>query len=418
MIAVEGGHPLAGTVEASGAKNAALPAIVASLLTDHPVVIRRTPRLADVETAMALVGALGKRVKLAGDTLTTCEGAGLNPFAPKEIVSRMRASFLALGPLLARLGEAHVPLPGGCSIGARPVDLHLKGLAALGADIDIREGTVHARARKLRGTTVHLDFPSVGATEQLLLAGALAHGETVVMNPAREPEVQDLGRMLSALGAPVRWNADRVSVTGRGSLGGATHKVISDRIETGTFLIAGAITRGRVRIVDTDPSLQTALTAALTGAGAEIRKGDDWIEVSAPGSLRAVDVRTAPHPGFPTDLQPPWVALMSTASGKSLTTENLFESRFHHVSELARMGTRLRVEGRTIVVEGPARLRGAAVRASDIRAGAALLVAALAAQGRTELAGEELVRRGYDDLVGKLAGIGAHIWESKPKSDG
>ncbi|MFO8034440.1 MAG: UDP-N-acetylglucosamine 1-carboxyvinyltransferase [Candidatus Bipolaricaulota bacterium] len=415
---MEGGCPLTGTVEVSGAKNATLPAIVASLLTDHTMVIRRTPRLADVETAMALVESLGKKVALSGDTLTVSEGPGLLSCAPEEIVRRMRASFLALGPLLARLGEARVPLPGGCSIGARPVDLHLKGLTALGADVDIRGGTVYARARRLQGTTVQLGFPSVGATEQLLLSGALAEGETVIMNPAREPEVQDLGRLLTAMGAAVRWDADRVSVTGRCPLEGTTHTVIPDRIETGTYLIAGAITPGRLRVVRTEPSLQAALLSALTEAGAVVETGDDWVEVSTPGMLRPVDIKTGPYPGFPTDLQPPWVALMTTAGGKSVTTETVFESRFNHVPELSRMGARLRVDGQIIVAEGPARLRGASVRASDIRAGAALLVAALAAQSRTELAGEELLRRGYDNFVGKLARMGAHIWESEANSDG
>ncbi len=417
MILVEGGQPLTGTVEASGAKNAALPAIIAALLTDRPVLIRRTPQLVDVETAVALVQSLGKKVERTGDTVAISERTCLSPAPPREIVSRMRASFLALGPLLARLGEASVPLPGGCAIGARPVDLHLKGLAALGAEVEIGEGMVHARARELRGTTVQLDFPSVGATEQLLLAGALAHGETVVMNPAREPEVQDLGRLLSAMGAPVRWAADRVSVFGQQRLDGAAHTVIPDRIETGTYLIVGAITRGTVRVVRTDPSLQTALSSALTAAGAAVKEGTDWIEVSSPGGMQAVDVKTAPHPGFPTDLQPPWVALMSTASGKSLVTETVFEARFHHVPELARLGARLRVEGRTIVVEGPAGLRGAPVRASDIRAGAALLAASLAAQGCTELAGEELLQRGYDTFVDKLAALGARIWQREENSN-
>jgi len=416
VIAVDGGHPLSGSIEASGAKNAALPAVVATLLTDHPVDIGGIPELSDLETAIALVRSLGKHATLSGTVLTVTEGPKLEPVAPREIVRRMRASFLVLGPLVARLGQAQVPLPGGCSIGARPVDLHLKGLAALGAEVDIRDGVVFARAQRLRGATVQLDFPSVGATEQLLLAGALADGETVIVNPAREPEVQDLGRLLTTMGAPVSWDADSVQVQGRSELSGGSHRVIADRIETGTYLLAGAITRGKVRVTQTDPRLQSALLSALRKAGAHVDEGDNWLEVSAPHKLRAVDIETGPYPGFPTDLQPPWVSLMTTADGRSSTTETVFESRFHHVPELERMGARIRMEGRDIIAEGPVCLRGAPVAATDIRAGAALLTAALAAEGRTELTGEELLRRGYDKYVNKLQGLGAHIWESKARA--
>lgn len=412
MIVVDGGIPLTGEIRASGAKNAALPAIVATLLADQPVVLHRIPRLADVATAIALVTALGKEATFQGETLAIREGTSRASVAPDAIVRRMRASFLTLGPLLARMGEAHVPLPGGCAIGTRPVDLHLKGLQALGAKMRIEAGVVHAYAPCLRGATVRLDFPSVGATEQLLLTGALAAGQTVIVNAAREPEVGDLGELLTAMGAKVRWGPDRVVITGSEKLAGTTHSVIPDRIEIGTYLIAGAMTRGTLRVSGSQPSHQEPLTAALRDAGARITTGNDWIEVSAPEDLRAVDVRTGPYPSFPTDLQPPWVSLMTTAVGSSLISETVFESRFGHVPELVRMGARIRSEDRMIKVEGPAKLCGAPVHAPDIRAGAALLIAGLAAQGRTELTGVDRLYRGYDDPVEKLRGVGAQIWET------
>lgn len=415
MIVVDGGIPLSGEIHAAGAKNAALPSIIATLLTDQPVVLRRIPQLADVETAITLIGALGKHAVYEEGHIAIREGPSLTSVAPDAIVRRMRASFLTLGPLLARMGEAHVPMPGGCAIGTRPVDLHLRGLEALGAEIQIASGVVHARAVRLRGATVRLDFPSVGATEQLLLTGALAEGETVIVNAAREPELEDLGRLLTAMGATVRWEPDRVTVLGQAELQGTVHTVIADRIETGTYLIAGAMTRGTLRVSGSQPSHQEPLTAALRDTGVSVTTGDDWIEVTAPRRLRAVDVRTGPYPSFPTDLQPPWVSLMTTAAGTSLICETVFESRFGHVPELVRMGARIRSDNRIIKVDGPTELCGAPVHAPDIRAGAALLVAGLAARGRTELTGVDRLYRGYDDPVGKLKGVGARIWESESK---
>lgn len=411
MIEIEGAKTLAGTIRAAGAKNAALPAIIASLSTQEPVVIQGVPRLLDVDTALSLVHALGKEVEVRGHEIRLTGGQTIAPVAPADLVRRMRASFLALGPMLARGGTAWVPLPGGCAIGARPVDLHLRGLAALGAEIRIHAGSVHARAPRLRGTTVYLDYPSVGATEQLLLAGALAQGETVVLNPAREPEVMDLSQLLTAMGAEVQWSPDRVVIQGRRELGGATHSLIPDRIEAGTYLLAGVLCQGAVRVEGVRPDHFGALLQKLREAGVEVEWGEDWTSLSAHGRPRAVDVETRPYPGFPTDLQPPMVALLSLAQGKAVVTETVFEGRFGHVPELIRMGARLRLWGRALVVEGVPALQGAPVSAMDIRAGAALLLAALAAQGRTELMGEEHLRRGYEDLLGKLRELGANIWE-------
>ncbi|MGC9530159.1 MAG: UDP-N-acetylglucosamine 1-carboxyvinyltransferase [Candidatus Bipolaricaulaceae bacterium] len=416
MIVVQGGPPLQGSLPAVGAKNAALPAIFASLLTDNPVVLENVPRLHDVDTAVELVRALGKEVELAGNTLTLVGGDGVAPTAPEELVRRMRASFLALGPTLARAGEAAMPLPGGCAIGARPVDLHLKGLAALGAELEIRGGTVHARASRLRGATVYLDYPSVGATEQLLLAGALAAGELTVLNPAREPEVVDLGRLLTAMGAPVRWEQDRVMVAGTPRLRGATHRVIPDRIETGTCLLAGAVTGGSVEVVGVDPPPLAALLVKLAEAGLAVDCTNGRVKVTAQGRPRAVDVESRPYPGFPTDLQPPMVTLLAVAAGEALVRETVFEARFGHVAELRRMGARLRLQGNTLAVEGVARLVPARVRATDIRAGAALVLAGLVADGRTEVEGEEHVHRGYQDLPGRLRALGGHVWQENAAS--
>lgn len=413
MIVLEGGRSLSGSVRAAGAKNAALPAILASLLTPEPMVLENVPCLRDVETAIELVRSLGKEVVWEGDRVEIREGGRLSSVAPEEPVRRMRASFLALGPLLARLGEAQVPLPGGCAIGTRPVDLHLKGLSALGARLEVEGGRVLARAKRLLGRTVYLDYPSVGATEQLLLAGALARGETTVLNPAREPEVVDLSRLLSAMGAPVRWAEDRVVIRGAERLRGARHAVIPDRMEAGTYLLAGVISGGRVRVEGVEPDHIAALLVKLEEAGVEVKRGENWVRVEVRGRPRGVNVETRPYPGFPTDLQPPMVAFLSLARGESVVTETVFESRFGYVGELLRMGARLRLQGHTLVVEGVEALTGTRVRAPDIRAGAALVLAGLAAKGRTEVEGVEHIRRGYEDLPGKLRELGARVWEEE-----
>ncbi|MCX7750424.1 MAG: UDP-N-acetylglucosamine 1-carboxyvinyltransferase [Candidatus Bipolaricaulota bacterium] len=409
MIRIEGGRPLRGTVRAAGSKNAALPAIMASLLTPEPVVLENIPHLLDVECALDLARALGKSVAWENSTAVLAGGKELAGEAPAELVGRMRASFLALGPVLARRGEAAMPLPGGCALGPRPVDLHLAGLRRLGAEFEVRGGTIFARARRLRGTTVYLDFPSVGATEQLLLAGALAQGETTVVNPAREPEVVDLGVLLTRMGAPVTWHEDRVTVRGRPELGGARHRVIPDRIEAGTYLLAGAITRGEVTVEGARPDHLDALLAKLLDAGAEVEAAEGSVSVRLRRRPEAVHVQTLPYPGFPTDLQPPIVAFLTTAQGRSTARETVFPARFSYVAALTRMGAQLQVSGDTLFADGVEALRGAPVEAPDIRAGAALVLAALAAEETTEIRGEEHLARGYEDLVGKLRTLGAEV---------
>ncbi|HQM37860.1 MAG TPA: UDP-N-acetylglucosamine 1-carboxyvinyltransferase [Candidatus Bipolaricaulis anaerobius] len=410
MIGIEGGRPLRGTVRAAGAKNAALPAVMASLLTTEPVVLENVPHLLDVDAAVALAQAVGKEVTWQDSVILLRGGDELAPEAPAELVQRMRASFLALGPILARTGESRMPLPGGCAIGPRPVDLHLVGLRQLGATFDVRGGMVHAHAPRLRGTTVYLDYPSVGATEQLLLAGALAHGTTTVVNPAREPEVVDLGWLLSAMGAEVTWHEDRVTVRGQRTLGGATHRVIPDRIEAGTYLLAGAITRGEVTVEGARPDHLDALLAKLSEAGARVETNGDRITVGVEGRPEAVNVQTLPYPGFPTDLQPPLIAFLATARGRSTARETVFASRFNYVGALAQMGAQVQVSGDTVLIDGVETLHGAEVEATDIRAGAALILAALAADERTAIRGEMHLARGYADLPAKLRGLGAEVW--------
>lgn len=413
MIRILGGRRLDGEVRISGAKNAALPAIFASLLTPEPLVLHNVPKLLDVETAVELVQALGKEVHWSNGTLRITGGEELRPEAPAELVQRMRASFLVLGPLVARIGQAKVALPGGCALGPRPVDFHLQGLARLGAQVEVGNGAVQAKATRLRGARVYLDFPSVGATEQLLLAGALAPGETVIVNPAREPEVVELAVLLQKMGAEVRWDLDRVTIRGTSRLSGAEHTIIPDRIEAGTYLLAGAITGGRVRALSVCPEHLRAFLDRLELAGAAIEVGPDWVEVQGPPRPKAVDFRTWPYPGFPTDLQPPMVALLARAEGRSTVTETVYAARFGHVEPLLQMGARIQVMGNVLVVEGVERLRGAQVEATDIRAGAALVLAALAAEGVSFVRGEHHLARGYENLGEKLRGLGAQVWEEQ-----
>lgn len=409
MIRIEGGRPLRGTVQAAGSKNAALPAVMASLLTVEPMVLQNVPRLLDVDAAVALAEALGKEVRWQDSTIVLNGGRELAPEAPAPLVQRMRASFLALGPILARRGEGRMPLPGGCSIGPRPVDLHLAGLRRLGASFDVRGGTVHASAPRLAGTTVYLDYPSVGATEQLLLAGALADGVTAIVNPAREPEVVDLGRLLTAMGAPVTWREDRVEIRGQSALNGTTHRVIPDRVEAGTYLLAGAITRGAVTVVGARHEHLDALLSKLVETGAEVRVNEDAVTVALGVRPQAVNIQTLPYPGFPTDLQPPMISFLSTASGRSTARETVFASRFNYVGALARMGAQVQVTADTVLTDGVETLHGAEVEATDIRAGAALVLAALAAAEATEIRGEIHLARGYAGLPEKLRSLGAEV---------
>jgi len=409
---IQGNGPLNGEVRASGAKNAALPILCAALLTDDTLAISNLPQLWDVATTRRLLSQMGVAVKDAGPgqveinarSITTC-------IAPYELVKTMRASILVLGPLLARRGEAQVSLPGGCAIGARPVDLHLRGLEAMGADISVEGGFIKARAGRLRGARIVFDLVTVTGTENLLMAAALAEGQTVLENAACEPEVTDLANCLIAMGARIEGaGTPTIRVQGVDQLHGAAHAVIPDRIETGTFLVAGAITRGRVRVTHTDPRMLEAVLDKLRHAGAKVGTGADWIELDMQGRRpRAVDIHTTPHPGFPTDMQAQFMALDSVAEGVGTIRETIFENRFMHAQELMRLGAAIDIEGNTAVVTGVERLSGAPVMATDLRASAALVVAALSAEGETLVDRVYHIDRGYEHIEEKLRKLGGLI---------
>ncbi|MBI3566143.1 MAG: UDP-N-acetylglucosamine 1-carboxyvinyltransferase, partial [Elusimicrobia bacterium] len=382
---IEGGRRLEGTIPVSGSKNAALPILIATLLTDDPCVVENCPTgLRDIRTTVRLLESLGKKVRVDGHAVRVESTGSLKTQAPYDIVKQMRASVLAAGPLLARFGLVRVPIPGGCAIGLRPIDIHLKGFETLGARRIADQGDIIMSAPRLEAGVVKLRFPSVGATENLMMAAAVTPGRTTIKNAAREPEIEDLGAFLTALGAPVSGaGTSTVVIEGRAKLHGARHKVIPDRIEAGTFLIAVAATRGKVRLTGAEAEHLRAVLAALKKAGATVRSGKGWIELSMERRPRSVAAKTAPHPGFPTDLQAPWMALMTLATGFTKISESVFENRFMHAAELGRMGAQIAVSGSEAVVAGVERLSGAPIMASDLRAGAALLIAALAAQGRT-----------------------------------
>ncbi len=409
---IQGNGPLNGEVRASGAKNAALPILCAALLTDDTLAIGNLPQLWDVGTTRRLLQQMGVavhapeagRVDIKAGSITTC-------VAPYELVKTMRASILVLGPLLAKRGEAQVSLPGGCAIGARPVDLHLRGLEAMGAQISVEGGFIKASAGRLRGARIVFDLVTVTGTENLLMAAALADGETVLENAACEPEVVDLANCLIAMGARIEGaGTPTIRVHGVKELHGAEHQVIPDRIETGTFLIAGAITRGKVRVSHTDPGMLEAVLDKLRQAGAKISVGADWIELDMLGRRpRAVDIHTTPHPGFPTDMQAQFMALDCVAEGVGTIRETIFENRFMHAQELMRLGAEINIEGNTAVVSGVERLSGAPVMATDLRASAALVVAALSADGDTLVDRVYHIDRGYERIEEKLRALGGRI---------
>ncbi|MBX6352127.1 MAG: UDP-N-acetylglucosamine 1-carboxyvinyltransferase [Thermoflavifilum sp.] len=414
-IIVEGGHRLEGSVRVSGAKNAVLPILAASLLAAHGTSrIEDVPHLLDVENMMATVAALGARVERDGQAVSVCAENIHSVEPPHELVRRMRASFVVAGPLLARFGEAVIALPGGCNIGPRPVDLHIKGFEAMGATATIEGGRVHFRAPKegLRGARIYLDIPSVGATQNIMMAACLARGQTIIENAAKEPENVDLANYLNAMGARVRGaGTDTIRIDGVDELHGAVHAVIPDRIEAGTFLIAGALAGTGVYVENAVSQHLMSLIAKLEEAGARMEDDVNGIRVwpSDGGRLKAVDVKTHYYPAYPTDLQAQIVAALATAQGTSLVTETVFENRFMHVAELQRMGADIHIEGRTAIIEGIDRLEGARVTATDLRAGAALVIAGLMAEGETEIHGLHHIDRGYDDLVGKFRALGARI---------
>ncbi len=411
-IVIRGGRVLEGEVAVSGAKNAALPLLFSTLLTRERSVLRNVPVLADVRTAIAVLRHVGAQVTQSPDGHeVVIEGRSVAcTEAPYDLVKTMRASFLVLGPLLARFGHARVSTPGGCAIGARPVDLHLAGLAKMGAQLRIEEGYVEAAADRLRGAKIMLDFPSVGATQQLMMAGALADGTTVIENAAREPEIVCLGAALERMGACLRGvGTSEITIEGRPELGGATHTVIPDRIEAASYLVAGALTGGRVFAHGARGDHLEAFVVKLREAGVVVHEGESGIRVEPNGGIRAVDVKTMPYPGFPTDLQAQFMTLMTRATGTSTITETIFENRFLHAQELVRMGADIRVDGRRAVVRGTPSLSGAPVMATDLRASVCLVLAGLAARGTTHVARVYHLDRGYERIEAKLAALGADI---------
>ncbi|MFJ4292464.1 UDP-N-acetylglucosamine 1-carboxyvinyltransferase [Cupriavidus sp. NPDC089707] len=407
---IQGNGPLRGEVRVSGAKNAALPILCAGLLTADTVALDNVPNLQDVRTTLKLLRLMGMRAEQDGATVAL-NGADVNSLeAPYELVKTMRASILVLGPLVARFGEARVSLPGGCGIGARPVDQHIKGLQAMGAEISIEHGFIHARVRRLKGARVVTDMITVTGTENLLMAATLADGETVLENAAREPEVTDLAHLLVKMGAKIDGiGTDRLVVQGVDKLHGARHSVIADRIEAGTFLCAAAATLGELVLREVRPDLLDAVLDKLREAGARIETGADWIRLAMPRRAKAVSFRTSEYPAFPTDMQAQFMALNAVAEGTARVTETIFENRFMHVQELNRLGADIAVEGNTAVVNGVPRLSGASVMATDLRASASLVIAGLVAEGDTVIDRIYHLDRGYDRMEDKLSAVGAKI---------
>ena len=411
-LQIQGGVPLEGEVRISGAKNATLPILAGALLTDDPVVVANVPHLKDVTTTVELLGRMGAtvtvdermRIEVDGSTVKEC-------FAPYDLVKTMRASILVLGPLVARFGRADISLPGGCAIGARPVNIHIAGLQAMGADITIEGGYIRARADRLRGARLVLDTVTVTGTENLMMAATLAEGETIIENAAREPEVVDLANFLTTMGAEIHGaGTDKIVVQGVKRLRGTNYDVLPDRIESGTYLVAGAITRGNVRIKNTRPDHLDAILAKLEEAGATVGVGDNWVEVDMRGRRpRAIDVRTAPYPAFPTDMQAQFAALNTTAEGVGTIIETIFENRFMHMLEMRRLGAEIRLEGNTAIIRGVERLTAAPVMATDLRASASLVLAGLIAEGRTDIERIYHIDRGYEAIEEKLAQLGAQI---------
>jgi UDP-N-acetylglucosamine 1-carboxyvinyltransferase len=410
-LIVTGGTRLHGEIWISGAKNAALPVLIASLLTDEKLRISNVPHLHDITTTMELLGRLG--VELVVDEKMTVEadaGKVQQRRAPYELVKTMRASILVLGPLLARFGQAEVSMPGGCAIGSRPVNLHIKGLQAMGADISIDEGYIKARAKRLKGARVFMDLTSVTGTENLMMAATLAEGTTVIENAAREPEVVDLADCLISMGAKIEGaGTDEITIEGVERLHGADHRIIPDRIETGTYLVAAAVSGGDVKLRNTRPDLVESVLEKLREAGAQIEAGEDWIRLRMLGRPRAVNVRTAPYPAFPTDMQAQFVVLNSIAEGAGTVTETVFENRFMHVHELQRMGADIEMEGNTAICRGVDKLRGCPVMATDLRASACLALAGLVAESDTIIDRIYHIDRGYECIEEKLSQLGARI---------
>ncbi|MDH4104820.1 MAG: UDP-N-acetylglucosamine 1-carboxyvinyltransferase [Gammaproteobacteria bacterium] len=420
-LQIRGGVPLDGEVRISGAKNAALPILAGALLADAPVTIGNVPHLKDVTTMIELLGRMGasvtvdERMRVEVDPTTTNETA-----APYELVKTMRAAILVLGPLVAKYGRADVSLPGGCAIGARPVNIHVAGLQAMGAEVHIENGYIRARAGRLKGARIVMDIVTVTGTENLMMAACLAEGQTILENAAREPEIVDLAQFLIAMGAKIKGHGtDTIVVEGVDRMHGTHYEVLPDRIEAGTYLVAGAITGGRVRARNARAEHLDAVLGKLVEAGADIIRGDGFVEVDMRGRRpRAVDIRTAPHPGFPTDMQAQFAALDTVADGVGTIVETIFENRFMHLLEMRRMGAEIRLEGNTAIIKGVPRLTAAPVMATDLRASASLVIAGLVAEGTTDVERIYHIDRGYECIEEKLAGLGAQIRRMSDKERG
>ncbi len=409
-LAIQGGTPLAGEVAVSGAKNAALPILCAGLLSAEPLLVTHVPDLRDVTTNIKLLEVMGAQVQRDGDKVFVDGGKVSELVAPYDLVKTMRASVLTLGPLTARFGEARVSLPGGCAIGSRPVDLHIKGLQAMGAEITIEHGYMHAKAKRLKGARIFFDTVTVTGTENLMMAAALADGKTVLENAAREPEVVDLANCLIAMGAKIEGHgSDIVTIHGVERLHGASYRVMPDRIEAGTFLVAAAATGGNITVKDVRADILDAVLDKLREAGASIKVNQDSITLAMRGRPKAMNLRTAPYPGFATDMQAQFMALNAIAEGTGVITETIFENRFMHVQELRRLGAQIDIQGNTAVVRGVEKLEGATVMATDLRASACLVIAGLAAQGETVIDRIYHLDRGYEHIEDKLSKVGARI---------
>ena len=411
-LIIQGGTRLDGTIRISGAKNAVLPILAGTLLADGPAVIENVPHLHDVTTTVELLGCMGVQVVIDEKLSIEVDCSTIeNQVAPYHLVKTMRSSILVLGPLLARYGQAEVSLPGGCAIGSRPVNLHIKGLQDMGADVEVQNGYIHARAARLKGARLVMDIVTVTGTENLMMAATLADGVTIIENAAREPEVIDLANFLNAMGAKISGaGTDTISIEGVEKLTGTRYRVLPDRIETGTYLVAAAISGGKIKVKDTDPKLLDAVIDKLREAGADITCGDDWIELDMHGKRpKAVSIRTAPFPAFPTDMQAQFAALNTIAEGTSTIVETVFENRFMHVQELQRMGADIEVEGNTAIVRGVKKLTAAPVMATDLRASASLIMAGLIAEGETEVQRIYHIDRGYEIIEEKLSQLGANI---------
>ncbi len=407
-----GGKPLSGEIRISGAKNAALPLMISSLLTREATVISNVPHLNDITTTMELLGQMGVELQVDEKMAIEVNASTLNSaVAPYGLVKTMRASILVLGPLLARYGKAEVSLPGGCAIGSRPVNLHLKGLEAMGTDIIFEGGYIKARAKRLKGTRIFMDMISVTGTENLMMAATLAKGTTVIENAAREPEIVDLAGALNDMGAKIEGaGTDQIVIDGVEELGGTHHRVIPDRIEAGTFLLAALVSGGQIKLRDVQPQHMEAVLGKLVEAGASIEAGEDWVTLESPHApIQPVGIRTSPYPGFPTDMQAQFVLLNSVADGISTVVETVFENRFMHIHELRRMGANIELDGNTAVIQGVRRLNGAPVMATDLRASACLVLAGLIAEGETTIDRIYHIDRGYECIDEKLTQIGASI---------